>query len=391
MIHHKVLSTGKLLSDVVVSLTNGTKDMALDLIQLGSVYVKPPSQISDEKTVDNNIKASRIINDVPVSENSYIRIHLDPRRFPLVDTVDWKSCILQDFPHFLAIDKPPGFPSHATVNNYTENVVYQVQKKALGLDTSKSLYLPQRLDTDTSGLMLLAKDVKTIAKINKALQAHKIKKFYRTLVAYRVDEEVWRYHRMAEGEGLFGGMFQANDLLTSYLKKTSGTSKTFVWDIPPPLQQLITSPESKDDEYLPCHLRFHEIKPPLLLQDLPQLVPLSSHLQHVVHTWQSNSNNHSNDISEKKKAVTVVQEVTVELLTGRTHQIRGQLQALQRHPDLLHYLSNNHNSSGVGVHVAGDNMYRGITSTPLLPPPHVNDPYSSSSFLALQVIRYYMI
>ena len=58
-----------------------------------------------------------------------------------------------------------------------------------------------------------------------------------------------------------------------------------------------------------------------------------------------------------------LREVVVELITGRTHQVRGQTKEL-----------------GDGYHIAGDNLYTGMTSSPKL-----HNSYSSP-FLALEAL-----
>ena len=62
-----------------------------------------------------------------------------------------------------------------------------------------------------------------------------------------------------------------------------------------------------------------------------------------------------------------MQEVEAELITGRTHQIRGQIKAL-----------------GNSFHVAGDNLYSGVTSTTVSTTELKSTHSPSSAYLALQ-------
>ena len=78
----------------------------------------------------------------------------------------------------------------------------------------------------------------------------------------------------------------------------------------------------------------------------------TKHLLAAVKEWMqydSSLNNSIESFSDRKNSVVTLQEVQLELITGRTHQVRGQAMAL-----------------GNGFHVAGDNLYKGATSSPKL-------------------------
>jgi 23S rRNA-/tRNA-specific pseudouridylate synthase len=51
------------------------------------------------------------------------------------------------------------------------------------------------------------------------------------------------------------------------------------------------------------------------------------------------------------------QEVVLELITGRTHQVRGQLQSLQWHPEVMKLQDRISH-----FHIAGDNLYPGAST-----------------------------
>lgn len=73
-----------------------------------------------------------------------------------------------------------------------------------------------------------------------------------------------------------------------------------------------------------------------------------------------------------------LQEIVLELVTGRTHQLRGQLHGLQRHP----LLQGERAESLRDFHIAGDRLYQGITSL------DAEDGSRSCPHLALQVIAF---
>jgi 23S rRNA-/tRNA-specific pseudouridylate synthase len=54
-------------------------------------------------------------------------VHLKPKRFP-VQRVDWHTVIVAAQEEFLVVNKPPGIPVHATLDNQFENVLYQLHR-----------------------------------------------------------------------------------------------------------------------------------------------------------------------------------------------------------------------------------------------------------------------
>lgn len=74
-----------------------------------------------------------------------------------------------------------GIPCPPTVGNYHENVVECV-RKALKID---KLFLPHRLDSDTSGLLVLGKTLSFAQRFLKYSQSDRIVKRYRALIYTR--------------------------------------------------------------------------------------------------------------------------------------------------------------------------------------------------------------
>lgn len=114
----------------------------------------------------------RILNDVFVESGTYIRVHTDPRRYS-VQNVDWMKTLVFEDSDFLVINKPAGIPVHATVDNSVENVLYQLEKTL-----RHPVYVTQRLDTPTSGLMVIAKTKWFQAQYNRLLKERSVAKTY---------------------------------------------------------------------------------------------------------------------------------------------------------------------------------------------------------------------
>jgi 23S rRNA-/tRNA-specific pseudouridylate synthase len=118
----------------------------------------------------------RVHADRPVLPGDYVRVHLQPKRFP-VDAVEWRAVVVEHNDEFLVVNKPPGVPVHATVDNQLENVVHQ-----LSVEFHTRLYVTQRLDTEVSGLLVLARTREFQRYFNALLFERKVRKRYRALV-----------------------------------------------------------------------------------------------------------------------------------------------------------------------------------------------------------------
>jgi 23S rRNA pseudouridine1911/1915/1917 synthase len=132
---------------------NFTQDHIGEWLKLGSIYVNH----------------QRCHQDTQLQSGDYIRVHSRPKRFK----VDLPLEVVDSNSEFVVVHKPPGLPSIPTVDNALEN--------ALAL-AGENLLPTHRIDTQTEGLLLLAKTKETQKQINKLFQVRKIKKIYRCLV-----------------------------------------------------------------------------------------------------------------------------------------------------------------------------------------------------------------
>lgn len=83
----------------------------------------------------------------------------------------------------LAVDKPPGIPTHATADPSRPSLVAHVEGylRALGRDPYVAVH--QRLDRDTSGVVLFATDERANAGLARAFEERRVEKTYVALVA----------------------------------------------------------------------------------------------------------------------------------------------------------------------------------------------------------------
>lgn len=118
----------------------------------------------------------RACSDLPVSSGQYVRVHLQPKRFRVED-VDWSAVVHEGNDEFIVVNKPPGIPVHATVDNRIENVLHQ-----LSVALQCRLFISQRLDAEVGGLMVIAKTPEFHRQFNQLLARRQVKKRYRALV-----------------------------------------------------------------------------------------------------------------------------------------------------------------------------------------------------------------
>lgn len=90
--------------------------------------------------------------------------------------------VLYEDEYFLAVNKPPGLPSQATLDTQRSHLFGELQKKYPGIA------LHHRLDKDTSGVMLFAKVKEANIPLAEMFQKHKIQKTYLCLTAPKIQK-----------------------------------------------------------------------------------------------------------------------------------------------------------------------------------------------------------
>jgi len=342
---HIVVEAGiRTVAKAVSSALGVTSHASLELLALGAVYLRPHC--------DEEARPRRIFTDCECVEGDYIRVHPSPRRYThiLSSIVDARSMVLFENDHYLVVDKPAGIPSVPPVDNYYECLPEFLKARGLVASSNDSLYVLHRLDIDTSGVLVMAKSNDAASHWGR-LQQQKPKR------AKKSNRAQGKVEGEQERESIFEHPFQlltkeytmivasclpitplANgQLLQHYQKRSSTSPKIFLLD-------------KQDANDLECLSKVVYASPSKCLskrtwlaQDFGKSAWLTSWL----------------DALSDEQEVSL-QEVTLQLLSGRTHQARGQIKAL-----------------GAGFHIAGDSNYIGITSPTQL------DMYRSSPYLAL--------
>jgi 23S rRNA-/tRNA-specific pseudouridylate synthase len=327
-----------------------------DLIRLGAVYRRRRGDLSEGAPNNSVADATRVLMNVDVSPGDYVRVHLTPRRYA-TDHINWASKVVYEDEDFVVVNKPSGLPAVPTGDNYLENVRYCMERH---LKISK-LYSTHRLDTDTSGLILLGKTPEFASTFSRLMRDGHVRKVYRTLVAASTEVAL----KGLEGPLVHYTPIESRPLPKLFLSLPSEGSRRCEAQV-----VRATSPR---------RLTFDQCDASIW----PNTEIEEKHRQKLFIALQ----NYFKTYRKRHSAVSelVFVDAQVELITGRTHQVRGQIHAFESSADAKTRMTGQANTEESSptvrsVHVAGDNMYRGPSS-------HVSPDsrYMGSPFLALQV------
>src|SRR5580704_15287924 len=93
---------------------------------------------------------------------------------PLIDPADFRSWILHEDEHLLVVNKPGDVVCHPSKAGPWSSLV-GAAREYLGLPT---MHLVFRLDRETSGVVVLAKDAATASRLQVAMQKRRVGKSY---------------------------------------------------------------------------------------------------------------------------------------------------------------------------------------------------------------------
>lgn len=106
------------------------------------------------------------------------------------------NIIYQD-DNIILINKPVGILSHGTGDKFEENIVdsmvYYLIQKGEYVPRLEKTFTPSicnRLDRNTSGIIIGAKNYETLKSINEAIRKGEIARFYKTIVKGRISKEL---------------------------------------------------------------------------------------------------------------------------------------------------------------------------------------------------------
>lgn len=196
-----------------------SEDRGVELVKFGSVYIgevidttswkHPPAKEKQVTIAAARKRAAKSADQAPFRgtsfehmklrrlhpwesgvvppHGSYLRVHCDPRVFPVSQSTDWIKRIVHANDDFVVLDKPAGVPTVPTVDNGVQNCVFQASLAVAGLPPgSRSLPPPlhavSRLDVCTSGIVVFARHKGAAKELNRLFADRKVKKRYLALL-----------------------------------------------------------------------------------------------------------------------------------------------------------------------------------------------------------------
>lgn len=163
---------------------------------------------------DIKVNGKRITDNISVFKNDLVEIYLDDKFLYLNYDLD----IIYDDENLAIVNKPSGI--EVLSNEETHSLTKLIQEKYNLCDNFP--YPCHRLDRNTSGLVIFAKNKLALDFINSKLESHEIQKFYKCTV--------------------IGILEKQEDTLTAYLFKDSKKSLVYISDSPKTgYKKIITS------------------------------------------------------------------------------------------------------------------------------------------------------
>lgn len=152
---------------------------------------------------DIKINGKRISDNITVYENDIINIYLDDKYL----FKDFNINVIYEDDNILVVNKPQGLE---VLNENNQNLTKLIQNRYM--ISSKFPYPCHRLDRNTSGLIIYAKNQEALDILNKKIEEHQVLKYYKCTVIGILDKK--------------------QDLLKDYLFKDSKKSMVYISHIP---------------------------------------------------------------------------------------------------------------------------------------------------------------
>jgi 23S rRNA pseudouridine1911/1915/1917 synthase len=157
-----------------------------DLLGLGRAAVKRAFQLGDVR-----VRGRRARPSDPVEPGAPVSIDVDEPAGPPAPEPDAPLVVLVEHPRLVVADKPAGIAVHPLQpgegGTLANAVVARYPECAAASPDPREGGAVQRLDVETSGCVLFARDPEAWAELHARFQAREVEKIYRALVAGRVE------------------------------------------------------------------------------------------------------------------------------------------------------------------------------------------------------------
>ena len=157
---------GQRLDQIIPIRTGLSRRCVREILKVGGIQV--------------NHRRVRVAGRVPVP-GAEIRVALDES---LGELPNFISEVLFEDEWIIALNKPQGIPTQGTQASDQHDFLAVVRRHFVG----QELYLVHRLDTGTSGVLLMAKTSRTASDISEMFQGHEVKKTYVAAVSNPLEQ-----------------------------------------------------------------------------------------------------------------------------------------------------------------------------------------------------------
>ena len=186
-----------------------------------------------------------------LSEGDVLSLYMNEAFFVSAEesflTLEPRLCVAYEDEHLLVAEKPVGLSCHPdevqkekTLVDHLKAYLYRKGEYDPARENSFAPALCNRIDRNTEGLVLCAKDAETLRTLSEMIRAHRVKKEYRALV--------------------YGCPQEKQGTLTLYLQKDEDTRTVHVFDKPRPGAKTAVTDyevlEERGDVSL-LHVRLH--------------------------------------------------------------------------------------------------------------------------------------
>ncbi|CAN7109422.1 unnamed protein product [Brassica rapa subsp. narinosa] len=133
------------------------------------------------KTVREAQKTFRVthVNQF-VEAGTYLRVHVHPKRSPRCYEIDWKSRIIAVTDSYVVLDKPAGTTVGGTTDNIEESCATFASR---ALDLVEPLKTTHQIDNCTEGCVIFARTKEYCSVFHTKIRNKEVKKLYRALAA----------------------------------------------------------------------------------------------------------------------------------------------------------------------------------------------------------------
>ena len=315
--------------------------------------------------------------DAVLHKHQRVRVHVHPRRYRdgcWLGAAAWRARVLHEDDDYFVVNKPARLPTQAHESNGCECVPGCVER-SLGLQPG-TLRVTHRLDASTSGVVVLAKHRRAAAAFNDAA-ANKQNKQNKTAAPPTKTRRGWRGARVVDKTdtriNTCENAHDSSPMTKTYVALTSGVDSLFAsphmvsgsevthWMYPGPFgpealggagikrsqarflraanvdgEFLTVNGEKRKTTWKKCVLRVLSCDP------VDETTAARWHKTHEAAVrashkappgrWLTRTEKNENTLKTPRAPSSTrapkVWQVRIELVTGRTHQVRAQLAAL---------------------------------------------------------------